>query len=301
MKNLFCTMLALAIVAGLAACSGVEADKELETAIQDAAAKANLDMKYAFVRGPQEKIISDMILKKGVVASLPTLSLALISKDPKVRVVANRYLYREIKDYISEFEKDPKATPKAAIKNLIKGIEMSKEYVTYYAIASTTMLATMYGMEEALVKAVKAHPEKALMIEMVQNIMRYGRLRTFPVVREWAASGEKYALTHALSALRNMYRWTDEERKTIGEWARQHLTVEDPETRVRVIYALYQAGGAFYDSALEKVEKEIESGSVPSLFITWLKNMAGNETDAQKIRRLSIITNGEKIAGDQKK
>jgi len=139
------------------------------------------------------------------------------------------------------------------------------------------------------------------MIEMVQNIMRYGRLRTFPVVREWAASGEKYALTHALSALRNMYRWTDEERKTIGEWARQHLTVEDPETRVRVIYALYQAGGAFYDSALEKVEKEIESGSVPSLFITWLKNMSGNETDAQKIRRLSIITNGEKIAGDQKK
>jgi len=301
MKNLCSVGLMLALLAMLSACSGVKADKELETAIKDAAANANLDMKYAFVRGPQEKIISDMILKKGVVASLPTLSLALISEDPKVRVVANRYLYREIKDYISEFEKNPEATPKAAIKNLIKGIEMSKDYVTFYAVASTTMLATMYGMEDGLIKAVKAHPEKALKIEMVQNIMRYGRLRTFPVVKEWAASSEKYALTHALSALRNMYRWTDEEKKTIGEWARQYLTVEDPETRVRVIYALYQAGGSYYDTALEKVEKEIDGGSVPSLFITWLKNMAGNETPAQKVRRLSIITNGEKLAADPKK
>ena len=87
----------------------------------------------------------------------------------------------------------------------------------------------MYGMEDRLIKAVKAHPEKALMIEMVQNILRYGRLRTFPVVRDWAASGEKYALTQAFSALRNMYRWTEEEKKTIGEWARQYLTVEIPK------------------------------------------------------------------------
>ncbi len=301
MKNLYRLGLVLTLLVMLSACSSVKADKELETAIKDAAANATLDMRYAFVRGPQEKVISDMILKKGVVASLPTLSLALISEDPKIRVVANRYLYREIKDYISEFEKNPEATPKAAIENLVKGIEMSTNYVTFYAVASTTMLATMYGMEDRLIKAVKAHPEKALMIEMVQNILRYGRLRTFPVVRDWAASGEKYALTHAFSALRNMYRWTEEEKKTIGEWARQYLTVEDSETRVRVIYALYQAGGAYYDSALEKVEREIEGGSVPKLFIDWLKNMAGNETDAQKVRRLSIITNGSKVAADPKK
>ncbi len=301
MKNLYRLGLVLTLLVMLSACSSVKADKELETAIKDAAANATLDMRYAFVRGPQEKVISDMILKKGVVASLPTLSLALISEDPKVRVVANRYLYREIKDYISEFEKNPEATPKAAIENLVKGIEMSTNYVTFYAVASTTMLATMYGMEDRLIKAVKAHPEKALMIEMVQNILRYGRLRTFPVVRDWAASGEKYALTHAFSALRNMYRWTEEEKKTIGEWARQYLTVEDSETRVRVIYALYQAGGAYYDSALEKVEREIEGGSVPKLFIDWLKNMARNETDAQKVRRLSIITNGSKVAADPKK
>ncbi|HPH01443.1 MAG TPA: hypothetical protein PK297_00620 [Spirochaetota bacterium] len=301
MKNLYRLGLVLTLLVMLSACSSVKADKELETAIKDAAANATLDMRYAFVRGPQEKVISDIILKKGVVASLPTLSLALISEDPKIRVVANRYLYREIKDYISEFEKNPEATPKAAIENLVKGIEMSTNYVTFYAVASTTMLATMYGMEDRLIKAVKAHPEKALMIEMVQNILRYGRLRTFPVVRDWAASGEKYALTHAFSALRNMYRWTEEEKKTIGEWARQYLTVEDPETRVRVIYALYQAGGAYYDSALEKVEREIEGGSVPKLFIDWLKNMAGNETDAQKVRRLSIITNGSKVAADPKK
>ncbi|HPN81771.1 MAG TPA: hypothetical protein PLM00_00145 [Spirochaetota bacterium] len=301
MKNLYRLGLVLTLLVMLSACSSVKADKELETAIKDAAANATLDMRYAFVRGPQEKVISDIILKKGVVASLPTLSLALISEDPKIRVVANRYLYREIKDYISEFEKNPEATPKAAIENLVKGIEMSTNYVTFYAVASTTMLATMYGMEDRLIKAVKAHPEKALMIEMVQNILRYGRLRTFPVVRDWAASGEKYALTHAFSALRNMYRWTEEEKKTIGEWARQYLTVEDSETRVRVIYALYQAGGAYYDSALEKVEREIEGGSVPKLFIDWLKNMAGNETDAQKVRRLSIITNGSKVAADPKK
>jgi len=301
MKNLYRLGLVLTLLVMLSACSSVKADKELETAIKDAAANATLDMRYAFVRGPQEKVISDMILKKGVVASLPTLSLALISEDPKIRVVANRYLYREIKDYISEFEKNPEATPKAAIANLIKGIETGKDYVTFYAVASTTMLATMYGMEDRLIKAVKAHPEKALMIEMVQNTLRYGRLRTFPVVRDWAASGEKYALTHAFSALRNMYRWTEEEKKTIGEWARQYLTVEDSETRVRVIYALYQAGGAYYDSALEKVEREIEGGSVPKLFIDWLKNMAGNETDAQKVRRLSIITNGSKVAADPKK
>lgn len=298
-------VLKLAVLAILltaqAACSSVQADKELQTAIREAADKAKLDMRYAFVRGPEEKVVSEIIIRKGVVASLPTLSLALIDEDPKIRVVANRYLYREIKDKISEFEKDPKATPKAAVENLIKGIEMSKEYVTYYAVASTTMLATMYGLEDRLVKAVNAHPEKALKSEMINHIMRYGRLKTFPVIKGWAASDNKYALTQSLSAIRNMYRWTDEEKKVIGDWAKQYLTNEDPEARIRAIYTLYLAGGTHYDSALDQVEKEINDGAVPKVFIAWLRNMRGSETDSQKVRRLSIITNGEKVAVDPAK
>lgn len=281
----------VAIVAVVSvACSGVKVDKELMGAINDAATKAKLDMKYAFVTGPEEAVISTMILKtKGVVASLPTLSVAFIDKDPKVRVVANRYLYREIRDNISEFDKDRKATPKAAVENLIKGIETSTDYVTFYAVGTATLLSTMYGLENRLIAAVEKHPEKYLRPEMMKNLIRYGRLRVFPKLTAYAESGEQGALSLVLDSFRDLQKMTDEEKKAVGEWSLKHLAVEDPETRVRVIYALYLVGGTYYDKALDKVEAEKKAGTLPKVISLWLENMGGTETPEQENRRLVLI------------
>jgi hypothetical protein len=298
MKKIRSSAAVLLLVAFLAgACSSVKVDDELMGALKEAAEKCELDMKYAFVRGPQEAVVSEMILKKkGVVASLPTLSVALNSEDPKLRVVANKYLYREIKDYISEFEKNRETTPKNVVENLIKGIETSKDYVTYYAVASATMLATLYGLEGRLIKAVEAHPEAALKVEMMNNLVRFGRLRVFPILTAYAESGEKGALARVLDSLRNLYKKTDEEKKAIGDWALTHLAVEDEYTRVRVVYALYMAGGSYYDAALDKFEAEIKAGGAPKIIVDWLKNMGGNDAPEQEKRRLALLEEAAKAA-----
>jgi hypothetical protein len=222
--------------------------------------------------------------------------VALNSEDPKLRVVANKYLYREIKDYISEFEKNRETTPKNVVENLIKGIETSKDYVTYYAVASATMLATLYGLEGRLIKAVEAHPEAALKVEMMNNLVRFGRLRVFPILTAYAESGEKGALARVLDSLRNLYKKTDEEKKAIGDWALTHLAVEDEYTRVRVVYALYMAGGSYYDAALDKFEAEIKAGGAPKIIVDWLKNMGGNDAPEQEKRRLALLEEAAKAA-----
>ncbi len=287
-KGLF-FILVVAAVSLTVAC-GVKVDSELMGAIKDAAEKCKLDMKYAFVNGPQEAVITEMILKKkGVVASLPTLSVALNDKDPKIRVVANRYLYREIRDNISEFEKDKKSTPKAAVENLIKGIETSKDYVTFYSVGATTLLATMHGLEKRLIAAVEKHPEKALRNEMMKNLIRYGRLRVFPKLKEYAESGEPGALALVMDSFRDLRDISDDEKKAIGEWAQTHLSEKDVETRVRVIYALYLVGGKYYDAALDAIEAEKKTGPVDKVVTQWLENMGSSGTPEQQNRRLAIL------------
>jgi hypothetical protein len=292
----FAALLAAAIT--LVSCSGVKVDSEIMGAIREAAEKCTLDMRNARVDGPQADALKDMILnKKGVVASLPTLSAALNDSNPKVRVVANKFMYSAVQDNIGEFEKDLKKTPPAVVENLIKSIEISKDYVTFYSVAATTMLATMYSLENRLIAAIDKHPEKKeLQGEMIKFLVRYGRLRVFPVIKAYAESGEPFAMVRVLDSFRDLRNWTEEERKTVGDWALTHLSIQDEPSRVRVIYALYLAGGSYYDKALDSFEAEVKAGNPTGDNILWLKNMGSTDTPAQKERRLALLAAAEKVA-----
>lgn len=181
-----------------------------------------------------------------------------------------------------------KATPKAAVENLIKGIETSRDYVTFYAVGAATMLATMYSLDDRLIAAVEKHPEKYLRQEMLKNLIRYGRMRAFPKLKAYAESGDQGALTLVLDSFRDLQKKTDDEKKTIGDWALKHLINDNAEIRVRAIYALYLAGGKYYDSALDKVESERKVGDTPKVITQWLENMSGG-TAAQNDRRLALV------------
>jgi hypothetical protein len=286
--TMLCTLLSLLMLAG--ACSSVTVDDELMSALRKAADECDLDMKYAFVRGEQAEVVSEMILKqKGAVASLPTLAVALNDEDPKLRVVANKYLYREIKDNMNDFARDLEATPRAVVKKLIKGIEQSSDYVTYYAVAATTMLATMYALEGDLIKAVEKHPEKALKFEMMTNLLRFGRVRVFPILQAYAESGEKNALERVLLNLYTLYTRTDEETRVIGSWLLTQLPNEDPKMRALVINELSRLGGSYFDAALDQVEKEINTGELAAPVLKKMEELGYGESAAHKERRLALI------------
>lgn len=269
---LFVAVLSLFVIQ----CKGkVPVDREIMDAIKAAASKCSVDMRYAFVRNCQSSEdvkLSDIISTKAVPVSLATISVALNDPDEKIRVVACKLLYREIRDNISSIENNIEKISPATVENLIKGTANIKGYVAMYAAEAVTHIAILKGHDIALYKMLKEHPQEVVRVHGYSHLMRFGRLKVFGIVKELAKSTEPRMVIAALDAPRNMYNYTDEEKNAICPWALSYLNNDDPQVAFRAGATLNLCAGKFIDAVLDECEKKAVRGGLKAPFSFLLTN-----------------------------
>ncbi len=253
----------------------VPVDGEIMDAIKAAASNCNVDMRYAFVRnctGSEDVKLSDIISNKTVPASLGTISVALNDPDEKIRVVACKLLYREVRDNISTIEKNADKITPAVVENLLKGTAKIKGYVAMYAAEAVTHIAIMKGHEMGLYRMLKEHPQEVVRVHGYSNLMRFGRLKVFDIIKELAKSSDPGMVLAALDAPRNMYKYTDEEKKVICPWALTYLGNDDPQIAFRAGATLNICAGKFIDAVLDECAKRANKGELKPPFSYVLTN-----------------------------
>ena len=266
MKKISLFVTVLIILFTLGGCSNIKVDKEIMGLINAAAAKCNIDMKYAFVKDCAEAgKLSEMVIKK-MPEAIATVSAALNDRNEKVKVVACQLLYREVKDNITKVKAKPEVLTDPVVDGLIKGTGALKSYVAMYATASTVHAAMIKGKQNELYAMLEAHPEKAVRMEGYVNLMTFGRMKAFEKIKELAKSSDKNILYASLNAPRGMYEITDEESKAVCDWALPFLSSDDMQTAYQAAAILTRYKGKYIDAVLEKAEKLAAEGKLTNPF-----------------------------------
>lgn len=257
-------------------CKGrVQVDQEIMDAIKAVSKNCSVDMRYAFVRnckGGEDVKLSDIISTKTVPLSIGTISVALNDPDEKVRVVACKLLYREIRDNISSLENNTEQVSTGAVDNLLKGMANIHGYVAMYAAEAVTHIAVLKGREQDLYKMLKEHPQDIVRVHGYSHLMRFGRLRVFDKVNELSKSTDTRVALAALDAPRSMNMYTDNEKKVICPWAQTYLNNNDLQIAFRAGAILNICGGKFIDSVLNECEKKAGEGNLKAPFSYVLTN-----------------------------
>ncbi|MCP4131790.1 MAG: hypothetical protein GY754_12495 [bacterium] len=275
MKKTIIFSLALSVLFLTIGCKKVKPDQELMGAIQDAASKCTIDLKYAFVKDCEEiKKVAELIKKKTVPASVATVSVALNDKDEKVRAVACKLLYREIKDRMHEIEKKPELVSDAVAENLITGVSKIKTYIAFYAAASVTHISMIKGKQKKLYTMLEKHPIVQVRYEAYENLMKFGRLKAFNKIQELADKkyADKWLGSYIMKAPIRMYKYTDEEKKAVGDWALKYLENENPLIAVQAASALNRCGGKYIDAVLDACDKLAKENKLTPPFSQVLTN-----------------------------
>lgn len=273
---LFITMLIFAVPA----CSSVKTDKELSKALEAITTGCEVELRYGWAKkckNQELKTFKDLIKKnletdEGSILALGTLAVSLNSEDAKIRAIAADRLYDNFRDF-SKFGKNPKLLPPAVADKLISGIAKTQSYVAFYAARSTAHAAVLTGKQAALFKVLDNHPEKAVTSEVYRSIMQYGRLKAFDLVKEGVKSTDQNIARAAAYAPRSMYKYTDDEKKEICEWAKGVMGNSDDY--VSSSAAAILAGkcyGEYIDVVLDEAQKRADAGTLKRPFSSVLTN-----------------------------
>lgn len=238
----------------------------LSEALKAAAAKCQVDLRYASVSGcpeGEDGKVKAIIDADGMPKSLPDLVQAFASKDEKLSALSAGYLYT-YRTSLGDALKNPKLVPAKTADACIKALAQNKTYVSYYAAEITAVLATLHKKEAALFKVLDAHPENATRNEGYRHAMYQGRLRVFDRIKKAALDTKReYLADAALNAPEYMYNYSDAEKAKICEWAKGFLKAENPRytayaARVLVLRCL----GDYIDVVLDRAEELKNEGKL---------------------------------------
>ena len=270
MKGFIISVIAsFALIAATGCGSGVPVDSEMMDLIKAASQNCKVDTRYAFVEscsGGEAAKIENLIKEKGVTASLGTLANALNDKDEKIKAVACKFIYRQLRDNIGELEKNSKDITVPAAELFIKGVAETKAYVAFYAVEIATHLAMMKGKEDLLYKTLAEHPEKYVKLEGYRHLMRFGRMKAFPKVQELSGSTDAEVAAAALEAPNNIYNLTDNEKGKICDWSKTFLGNGDVNLAYAAAKTMGRCGGTYIDALLDEAEKRGKEGKLETPF-----------------------------------
>ncbi|MCB1172214.1 MAG: hypothetical protein KDK39_01555 [Leptospiraceae bacterium] len=268
-------LLALAGVAIIAACSSVKTDPDIMKAIEATVQNCKIEERYGWAKdckNNEKETLKKLIEDKGQAASLGSLATALGSEDLKTRAVAADRLYDNYRS-ISELEKNPQAIDGAAVDLLIANLGKFSEYASFYAARSTTWLAMMTGKESALYAMLDKHPNEAAKTEAYRNLMRYGRMTAFPKIKELAGSSDDKIALAAVTAPRDMYKYNEQERSEICDWAAPMMSNSNENIAARAAQILaLRCKGEYIDKVLDEAEKRAGADGLKQPFASVLTN-----------------------------
>lgn len=244
---------AATIVASTSLCAS-----PLSEALKAVAEKCQVDLRYASVSAcpaGEDKAVEAMLSADGTAKSLLDVANAFNSKDAKLSAAATSYLYK-MKDRLSDLIKNPKLVNGKAVDTLIKGLAQNKTYVSSYASQITTVLATLTKKDAALFKVLDSHPENVTRNDGYKWSMYQGRLRVFDRIKKAALDTKReYLANAAINAPEYMYDYNAKEKKTICEWQKKNLDLENARLAGLAARTLVlRCMGSYIDDVLTKTE-----------------------------------------------
>lgn len=262
--------LALIFVAG--ACSSLKVDKEFMQGLKDAAANCKVDTRYANLKeckNDEDKKNKKMIKDKGYAKTIAAIAKAMNSKDLKLVAAACRYSYSDFKHNMGVFQKNPKLLPKIVVDKLLEGLKKNKEYVIFYCARTAAHAALIKGgYDDKLFAIVDQHPVKAVHSEVYMYGLKYGRMRVFPKIKGFLESNDKSKQRWAVTALRNVYNYTKEEKEKVCPVVEKYIDVQDKYVARYAAYILAgKCKGKYIEKALDAAEKRAQDGTLDKWYV----------------------------------
>lgn len=295
-------------------------DKDVVAALD--AVIANCDTKYTYGReckGDEQKKLDKLMRDKRLNALDTLIALVLdTSKDNKLRQLAAYELDYHMKYAVSDIEKGKFKANEATADALIKAAtseEPSREnkisrYFITTAVHYNNLLKRYDKVKELVngIDAKKSSDHKWVKYYGVENVMKYGRMNQFDLVKKYAEDSETQMQRAAFKAPRNMYKWTDTEDKDICTWAEGYLSKDDKAIDAGPTWVLLKCKdrAKYGPMILEEAKKRGKAGTFARPFTFAFRELCSRsffgsktKTDEETCKRskklLLIVTNDEKI------
>ncbi|MCP5502387.1 MAG: hypothetical protein H7A25_20995 [Leptospiraceae bacterium] len=255
----------------LSACKKVKSDPELEKLIKAIPDNCDYDIKYAMVKygtckNKETDKVSDWIKANGMMKTLSTCAVLFNSEDSKTASLAAHVLYRNVKDNLQGIADAPQSLDTKIVELLMEGLKKNQTYFAFYGSQAIAKLVTIKGIENKFYEIIEAHPESVVKKEGYRYIMQFGRLKTFPKIKELAGKDKDLKLV-ALSAPRNMYKYTQEEETQVCDWVQGFLQDSDEYVSAEAAKTLAtRCKGKYIDEFLKEAEKRASEGKLKAPF-----------------------------------
>ncbi len=188
--------------------------------------------------------------------TLDTLAVALTAEDHALNVVAASFISSMYSYITNEGEKAMKFDKDAAGRFMAAVAKVKSPSLLGNIAVAVTYIATLTEHDKALFDLIEA--EKSIQPYVLGQVMRFGRMRVFPKVQEYAKSTEPRISTSALAAPLGMYNATADEQKTICPWALGFLTSEVDQIFHNAGQNMIRCKGEYIDKLLDEGEKRLK-------------------------------------------
>ncbi len=264
--------LSLVLILAGSACGKLKVDKEVASSLKDASVNCEVDTRYANLKkckNNEDKKIEKLIKDKGYPQTISAIAQAMNSKDPKLAATACKFSYSSFKHNMGVFAKDPKLLEKKVVEKMLQGLKNNKDYVIFYCARTAAHAALIHGgFDQQLFDIVDNHPVKAVRSEVYMYGMKYGRIRVFPKIESFLTSGDVTKQRWAVTALRNLYNYTPEEKQKICPAAEKYIDVEDKYVARYAAYILAgKCQGSYIEKALDAAEKRAKDKTLDKWYV----------------------------------
>jgi len=189
--------------------------------------------------------------------TLDTLAVAVADPDRKLQIVAADFISAFGYSVTDEGENAAKFNKEAATRFLAAVSAVKDEGLANRMAITVTHVAMLSGLDTGLFAMADAKG-KYTQKYIIANAMRFGRMRVFPKIQEYAKNEDKAIVENALGSALNMYKSTPEELKVICPWAETFLTSDADNLFRQAGYLMIRCKGEYIDKLMTEGEKRLK-------------------------------------------
>jgi len=190
--------------------------------------------------------------------TLDTLTVALADPDRKLQIVTADFI-SSFGYYINNEGEDAAKFNKEAAGRFLAAVSAVKDESLLGRIAVTLTHVAMLTEQDAGVFALADAQGKYVQKYIIANAMRFGRMRVFPKIQEYAKHEDKSIAENALQSALSMIKATPEELKTICPWAETFLTSDADNLFRQAGFLMIRCKGEYIDKLLTEGEKRLKA------------------------------------------
>ena len=260
---------------GVALDSQVELHKELTESIKKAVS-CDFSKSYSHYRCIDYKAAREVFKKTSrdePAKALETLSVMVLNNDPKIVKVAASLLGSGSVElaFAKIASGKTKSLDEASAKRLLKGFQKAvkgAEKSSVRAMASAiTFATTVTGLTEEILNAYKEVKDPGVKVLILERLMRYGRMKVFPAVKNEAESDDLRIKAAAVKSPNRMYKWTDSEKSELCPFGLKYLSNEHLPTAAEAAHILARCKGEYVEKMLKEGKKRVKGGQWKDQFV----------------------------------